>query len=443
MEKADLLILADYVITATDESPVIQNGAVAVKGPLILDAGPAADITRRYQAARTISPGGKRALMPGFVNAHTHAAMVYLRGIAGDLPLKDWLEDHIWPIESRWLSPEFVRDATGLACLEMLKAGVTTYSDMYFYEAESAGSAKKLGMRAVLGAGIVDFPTKTGSGPDEYLAKAENFIKKISSFGGGLVTPAVAPHSLYTCSPDTLKKTRKLADKYGVSMHLHLSETQWEVKEVMKTCGQRPVKFLHSIGCLTENTTAAHCVWVDDEEIELLAQSKAGVAHCPESNLKLASGFAPVAKMLQAGVRVSLGTDGAASNNDLNVMGEMGTAAKLHKALSGDPSAVDAHTAIKMATAGGAAAIGLGGKTGSIKKGLAADMIILDMNKPHLAPLHDVLAHIVYAALPSDVESVFVNGKQVVEKGRLITASEEEIMQKAEEWGRRIREERE
>lgn len=437
MEKADLILTADYLLTMEEDTGLIGAGACAVRDGIIADFGPSYEIEKKYTAPDVL--GGKGyVLMPGLINTHTHAPMVFLRGIADDLPLREWLEKHIWPLEEKWLGPEFIYDATRLACLEMLKAGITTYNDMYFYEREAAGAIKELGMRAVLGSGILDFPTKIAKTRDEYFARAEENIKFFLD-NGGLIRPAIAPHALYTCGPECQKRAAQMAEEYGIEMHLHLSETKWEAEEIKKLYGMSPVKFLDHLGVLSERVLAAHCVWVDDEEIKLLAKRNVGVAHCVESNLKLASGIAPVDRMLKAGVRVTFGTDGAASNNDLNIFGEMGTAAKLHKAASGDPTALDAKTALKMATIWGAQAMGLGEITGSIKRGKSADLILLNIDKPHLTPVYNIYSQLVYAAGRSDVEAVVIDGKLLVRDGKLLGASERDILGKAREWAEKIK----
>lgn len=436
MKNADYIIRGDYILPMDESHTVIKDGAVVVKGKSIIDVGEGKDISKKYSAKKIIS-GKNRAVLPGLINTHTHAAMVYFRGMADDLPLKEWLEKHIWPAENKWLSPEFVSDATELACLEMLKAGITTYSDMYFFEDASAGAAKKLGMRAVLGAGIVDFPTISGKNADEYLGKAEKFIEKWNK--DELIVPCIAPHSIYACGPETLTKVKKIADKYNVPIHIHVSEAKWEVDELEKKYGRRPVEHLYKLGFLDEKIVAVHCIWLNDKEIEMLAKHKVGVSHCIESNLKLGSGIAPVPQMLKAGIKVTFGTDGAASNNDLNILSEMSTAAKVHKAVSGDPTVLDAKTALLMATRWGAEVLGLGEITGSLEKGKAADIVTVNLDKPHLTPLYDIYSHIVYSSMASDVETVFVNGKLVVDTGKICTADEEDILLKAKEWRNKIR----
>jgi 5-methylthioadenosine/S-adenosylhomocysteine deaminase len=435
MQDIDYIINADYILPMDEGLTVIRDGSIAVKGNRILKAGSSKEISHHFASKVTID-GKHKAVFPGLINTHTHAAMVYFRGIADDQPLKEWLEHHIWPAENRWLSPEFISDAIELACLEMLKGGITAYNDMYFYEDAAAETTKRIGMRAVLGAGILDFPTKSARTTDEYFLNAESFIKNWK--GDNLITPCIAPHALYTCGPETLKKARRVADAHDIPIHIHLSETRWEKEQIRNKYNMMPVLYLESLGFLDERVLAAHCVWLTDHEIEILHKRNAGVSHCIESNLKLASGISPVVKMLKAGVKVTFGTDGAASNNDLNVLSEMSTAAKLHKAVSEDPTALDAKTALLMATRWGAEVLGLGKVTGSIEEGKAADLVMVNLNKPHLIPLYNIYSHIVYAMRSSDVEMVMVDGKVIVNDGKLMTADESEILQKARNWAEKI-----
>lgn len=435
MQKVDLIVCGDYVLTMNEKLEVISSGAVVIHDKKIIDVDTADAILKRYSSEKIIEGKG-RAVLPGLINTHTHAAMVLFRGLVDDLLLKEWLEKYIWPAENKFLSPEFIHDAIELACLEMLKAGITTYNDMYFYGDAAAQATKKIGMRAVLGSGIVDFPTATAKTADEYLEKAARFINSWNE--DELIIPCIAPHSIYACSPETLKKSKAIADKYGSLLHIHLSETEWEVGEVMSLYGKKPVKHLEAIGFLEGRVLAAHCVWVDDDEIELLARRNVSVSHCMESNLKLSSGFAPVVTMLMSGVKVTFGTDGAASNNDLNILSEMATTAKVHKALANDPTILDAKTVVLMATRWGAEALGLGEKVGSIERGKTADIITINFQKPHLTPLYDVYSHMVYAAMASDVETVIVNGRVIIDNRVLTTGSEDEILQKASEWGKQI-----
>ncbi|HDO22560.1 MAG TPA: amidohydrolase, partial [Nitrospirae bacterium] len=311
------------------------------------------------------------------------------------------------------------------------------FNDMYFFGDASAESVHKTGIRAVLGAGILDFPSVAASTSDEYFDKAEEFIGRF--IDDPLVTPCIAPHAPYTCSPDTYRRAVKLAEKYDVPLHTHLSETEWEVGEIRKRYGKTPVKYLEDAGALDERLLAAHCVWLSDEEIEILARYNAGVAHCIMSNLKLASGIAPVVRMLNSGLNVSFGTDGAASNNDLDILNEMSTAAKLHKAVSGDPTVLNARTALLMATKYGAKALRMGDRLGSIQEGYVADIIVLNLNKAHLTPIYDVYSHMAYSARASDVEYVMINGRLVLNGGDPVFCSEEEIISRANRWAEKIK----
>lgn len=435
MMPVDYIFCGDYVLTMDHALTVIEKGAVAIQGDKIHAVGPQGEITQKYRADKVLKGEG-RAIMPGFINTHTHAAMVYFRGLADDLPLTEWLNHHIWPAENTWLSPAFISDAVELACLEMLKGGVTTYNDMYFFEDAAALASKRMGMRAVLGSGILDFPSVSAQTADEYLENAKHFVRTWEN--DELITPCIAPHAPYTCGPDTLKKAKTLAEILRVPLHIHLSETQWEVGEVMARYHKRPVEHLAELGFLDESVLAAHCVWLHDNEIDLLARYRVGVSHCMESNMKLASGFAPIVSLITAGVKVSFGTDGAASNNDLNILSEIAMTAKVHKALASDPTVLDAKTVLLMATRWGAEVLGLGRLTGSIEAGKAADIIAFNLEKPHLKPLYNIFSHIVYAAMSSDVETVMINGKLLMHDRQLLTVDEGEILHKANVWRERI-----
>ncbi len=433
-QTVDLIARGRWVLTMDEGGPV-KDCAVAVDKGVIVDVGPIPAIDALYDSTDTIG-GPDCFVMPGMVNSHTHSPMALLRGIADDLPLMEWLERHIWPAEDAWLSEEFVHDATELAVLEMLTSGVTACSDMYFFQDATAKVMKRLGMRAVLGAGVIDFPTKTTTGPDDCIARAADFIARWK--GDRLITPSIAVHSAYTCGPDTLKKSMELAQREGVLLQIHLSETEWEVGEIQSRYGRRPALHLDSLGVLNDNLLAAHCVWLSDEEIALMAERGARVAHCIESNLKLASGVAPIPKMLRAGITIGLGTDGAASNNDLCVLGEAQTVSKVHKAVWKDPTAMDANTVIRMATRDGAKAIGLP-QCGHIAKGACADIITVDLMRPHMVPMYNLPSQIIYAMEASDVRDVVVDGKVVVRAGRLVNADQMEIILKAQAWGERIK----
>lgn len=432
--QADYIVYGDYVLTMNEKMDVLQDGAVAVRDKKILELGSAAALFKKYPDAKVV--GGKGHLvMPGLINTHNHAAMVNLRGIADDLPLKEWLENYIWPLEKEFVSPDYVFDAMELACLEMLKGGTTSFADMYFYGDSLARATRNVGLRGVIGETIFDFPTGVAQNADEYLQKAEVFISDWKN--DDLIVPNLATHAPYTCAPETLLKAQKMAKKHNCLVQIHISETEWEVGEILKRYGKRPVEHLDSIGFLDNNVLAAHCVWLDQNEIAIMAKRGVGVAHCVESNLKLASGFAPVPEMLKTGVKVSIGTDGAASNNDLNMFSEISTAAKLHKAVVKDPTVLDAKTALLMATRWAAQALGLS-NLGYLAPGCLADIITLDMQKPHLLPIYDVYSHLVYAANSADVVNSMVNGQLLFANREVRSCSEAEILAKAKIWNQKI-----
>jgi len=435
--NSTFIVRAQYLITMNKKEQIIENGAVVVKDGRVADIGEFGEILKKYKEQIPVYGNSHSALMPGFINTHTHAAMVLFRGIADDLPLKQWLTEHIWPREAKFLSEEFVYDGTLLACLEMLKSGTTTFSDMYFFTESIAKAAKDAGIKAVVGQGVLDFPTPSGSGAKDYLAKAEDFIKNFKS--DDYIIPAVAPHAIYTCSRETLLSCKELALKYNVPMHIHLSETFQEVEESLNRHGLRPVKYLDSIGLLEAKIIAAHCVWLNEEEIEIMAKHNVGVSHCIESNLKLSSGIAPVAKMIRKGVKVSMGTDGAASNNNLDLLEEISIAAKVQKGITADPTVLDVKTCMKMLTIWAAEGLGLEKEIGSIEVGKKADMILMNLRMPHLQPIYDIYSTIIYSAKASDIEDVFVNGVPVILNGRAQFIDEDEIIDKALWWSERIK----
>ncbi|MEN2986484.1 MAG: amidohydrolase [Thermodesulfovibrionaceae bacterium] len=433
----EFIVRGQYVITMNEKDEIIEDGAVFVKDGVISDIGTFPEILKRYKTTTQIYGNSYSAVMPGFINTHTHAAMALFRGIADDLPLKKWLTEHIWPKEAKFLSPEFVYDGTALACYEMLKSGTTTFNDMYFFTESIAQAAKDLKIRAVVGQGVLDFPTVSGKDADEYLKKAEEFINKYKD--DDFITPAVAPHAIYTCSRETLLKSKNLALKYNTPIHIHLSETFHEVDECIKNYGVRPVKYLENIGFFEGRVLAAHSVWVDDEEIELMAKYNVAVSHCIESNLKLSSGIAPVAKMIKRGVIVSMGTDGAASNNNLDLLEEISIAAKVQKGITGDPTVVDVKSCMKMLTIWAAKALGLETQLGSIEVGKKADLVVMNLKKAHLQPIYDIYSIIIYSAKASDIEDVFVNGTPVVVNGRHQFIDEDEVIGKALWWAKKIK----
>ncbi len=438
LKKADIIISGCSVLVMDDDLTLIQDGAIAVEGSAIASVGSTQDIEKAYGAGQIIQAEGRLA-MPGLVNVHTHAPMVYFRGLADDLPLREWLEQHIWPAEAKFVNADFVAEATKLAAVEMIKSGTTLFCDMYFAQESAAKSVNEVGIRAVLGEGLLDFPTPVSKNPEEGLKNSEKFIK--NWLGDKLVNPAVAPHALYTCSPELLRAAKKLADKYEVLLHIHLAEESWEVDKIKGEEGVSPVEYLNNLGFLGERTSAAHVNWVSDKDIEILAKTRTGVCHNPQSNMKLATGFCPVADMLEAGVKVGLGTDGASSNNDLDMFGEMATASMLQKAFKKDPSLLKSKEVVWMATRGGAAVLGLGSQIGSLEVGKKADIILINLDKPHLVPMYDVYSHLVYTVNGADVETVLVDGKVLMENRKIKTVDEEEIIHRAQAFAKRLKEE--
>jgi 5-methylthioadenosine/S-adenosylhomocysteine deaminase len=363
--------------------------------------------------------------------------MTLFRGLADDLPLQNWLEEHIFPAEGKWVNGEFVYWGTLLACAEMVRSGTTTFCDGYFFEDRAARAALQSGMRGLVAQGILDFPTPDSPSPDESIKRIKGFIQDYSA--SDLIKPAIFAHTAYTCSPNLLQECRSLADRYGVPLITHLSESRDEVEEVMKKYGRRPLDHLENIGLLSSPLIACHCVWLTEEEMDLLARREVRVVHNPESNMKLASGVAPVPDLLARGVTVGLGTDGCASNNNLDLFQEMDSAAKLHKVHRLDPTVMPSQTVLEMATLGGARVLGMEKEIGSLEAGKKADVIVLELNRPHLQPVYNLVSHLVYSATGADVRDVIIDGKMVMENRKLLTLDEEEILAKAGEWGRKIR----
>ncbi len=434
-EPVALLLEGAWVLTQNRAREVFSPGAVAVRGEEIVAVGPPADLKARYQAARTLTyPQG--LILPGLINAHTHAAMSLFRGLADDLPLEEWLNSYIFPAE-RCLNRDHVYWGTKLAVAEMLLSGTTTFCDMYLFADAVAQAVADTGIRAVVGEVLYDFPSPNYGPPAAGLIFSENLCRAWQ--GHPLVSIAIQPHAVYTCSPDLLQQCGELADKYETRLIIHLSETQQEVADCQARYGVTPVAHLHRLGLLTARLVADHAVVLTEADQELLAASGAGVAHCPESNMKLASGLAPVAELLDRGVPVGLGTDGCASNNNLDLFQEMDTAAKLQKVRYLDPTRLPATAALDLATRGGAAILGLAPQVGALTPGRKADLVVLDLNQPHLTPLYDPYSHLVYAAGGADVQTVMVNGRLVVQDRRVLTFDLEETMARARELAQGIR----
>jgi len=436
-ETLDLLITGGTLLTMSHDMKVIEDPVIGVRDGTILFVGEKEDDPFLYNAKETIDVSGS-VIMPGLINTHTHLPMVAFRGMADDLALMDWLHNHIFPAEAQYVNREMVYHASMLSIAEMILSGTTTFCDGYFFEDGVAEAAIDAGMRGMPCQGFTDFPTSDIPDPSQRAAVAEAFIKKWSG-ASPLIHPALFCHAPYTCSPETLCMIKEIARDYDVPFLIHLAETQGEVADIKNRYGKTPVRHLRNLDVLDDRTIAIHCVWLDEEEMDILAERSVKVSHTPESNMKLAAGTAPVPEMLRKGITVGLGTDGCASNNDLDLILEMGTAARIHKVSSMDPTVMDAKTVLRMATIEGAKVLGLDDTIGSIEAGKRADITILDMNKPHLTPLYNPYSHIVYAASGSDVKTVIIDGRVVMEDRRLLTINENEAMTRVREIAERVK----
>ena len=434
VKKADLLVTNGRVLTLDTAGTEIVDGAVAVGGDRILALGPAADF-EDWAIGRTIDAGGG-LILPGLVNTHTHAAMTLFRGLADDLPLMTWLNDHIFPAEAK-LDPEMVRVGTTLACAEMIRSGTTCFCDMYLFEGAVAEAARSAAMRAVVGEVLYDFPSPNYGPIEAGFAYTRDLIARWRD--DPLITIAVEPHSPYLCAPELLREAAALAEANDIPLVIHLSETRTEVATIEERYQKTPVVHLADLGILGPRTVACHCVELTEQDIALLKKTDTNVAHNPESNMKLASGVAPVPQRLAAGICVGLGTDGCSSNNDLDLFAEMDTAAKLHKVDHLDPTVASAEAVLAMATRDGAKVLGLGDQIGTLEAGKRADLIVIDTDKPHLTPMYSPVSHLVYSVKGSDVVTSVINGKVVMEKGELLTVDEEREMAEARQEEDKIR----
>ena len=439
-QPVDILLTNAHVLSMDEQLAQYDPGAVAVRGNSIVAVGPEADIKKEYAAKETFDCCGK-ILMPGLINAHTHVPMTLLRGLADDLRLDVWLQGYMWPVEREFVSPEFVRLGTQIACAEFIRSGVTTFNDMYFFEEEVAQATAEAGLRAVCGQSVLKFPTSDAPSYEDAMARARGFIQTWK--GHELIVPAIAPHAPYTTTADMLRETAELAKEFDVPLHIHLAETSFEVENMREEQGMPVIPYVKKQGLFEAKVIAAHCVHVDIGEIRTLKNHGAGVAHNPSSNLKLASGFAPVTKMLEAGLNVGIGTDGPASNNNLDMFEEMRLASFVAKAASNDPTSVPAQTALTMATRLGAQALHLGPLTGSLTPGRRADLIVVDLSPVHNSPRfrrdpNNAYAQIVYAAKSADVSDVMVNGKWLMRGRQLLTLNEDELLNRASEIAKKI-----
>jgi 5-methylthioadenosine/S-adenosylhomocysteine deaminase len=436
MDAVDLLIVGGAVITMNSDRRVFENGYVAIRGERVFDVGDSANLkAKRYKAGRTIDARGK-VVLPGLINAHTHIPMTLFRGVADDLDLQDWLTRYIFPAEAKNVTRDFVVAGTRLGLAEMIRGGTTTYADMYYFEDAIAEETKKAGLRGTLGETVIDFPAPDNKTWEDALSYTDVFIKRWK--GDALITPAIAPHAPYTVSPEHLKAVKAFAEERDVPILTHLAEAPTETKVIAEKYNARPALYLDSLGFLSRRLLAAHVVHVNDREIEILKEREVGVAHCPQSNMKLSSGAAPIPQMLKSSLRVGLGTDGAASNHDLSMWEEMDTAAKLHKLVTMSPTVVTAQQALEMATIGGARALHMEREIGSIESGKRADLIVVDLSALHLTPRYNVVSHLVYAAKASDVTDTIVNGRPLMRNRRLLTLDEEAVKAAARHYQKQV-----
>jgi 5-methylthioadenosine/S-adenosylhomocysteine deaminase len=433
---ADLVLTNGIVVTMDGSRRVLNPGAVAISGTTIAAVGEPQAVAAEFKARDTIDARG-RVIMPGLINTHTHAPMVMYRGLADDLALMDWLQKYIFPAEAKTVSPAFVRTGTRLAVLEMIRSGTTAYVDMYYFEEEIARATKEAGLRGVLGQTIIEFPVPDAKTPGDALARTEAFIKQYRK--DDLIVPAVAPHSVYTLTADDLSRSRDLAAKYNVPLVIHLGETEDEIRMSLERHKLRPVALLDKLAFWKPHVIAAHGVWMTGSEIAGLARNNVGMAHNPESNMKLASGAAPVQEYIEAGVALGLGTDGAASNNDLDMFEAMRQAAFLHKLVSRDPRAVSAQVALEMATIGGARVIGRHDRLGSLEAGKLADLLVVRMDQARQTPMYDPVSHLVYVTRGDDVEATIVNGKVLMRAGKVLTLDEAQVLADARKAAAEVR----
>jgi 5-methylthioadenosine/S-adenosylhomocysteine deaminase len=433
--KVDLVISGGTVVTMA--GPNIDDGAVAIDKGVIVGVGKRADIAKEFDGNATIKANGN-AVLPGFVNTHTHVPMTLFRGIADDRDLMDWLQHYIFPAEAKNVSPDFVRWGTRLAAAEMIRSGTTTFTDMYYFESDVAAEAKQAGLRGVVGETMIDFPVADNKTWDEAVAYVRKFVRQWQ--GDRLITPALAPHAPFTVSEEHLRQVRALATELHAPILIHVSETKDELRQVgEKHHGMTPGAYLDSLGFLGRDVVAAHGVWLTPDEIKTFAQRGTGVAHCPESNMMLASGVAPVVDMRRAGVNVGLGTDGpAGSNNNLDMLEEAASAARLQKVSKGDPKALSARDVLEMATIGGARVLGLDKKIGTLERGKRADVVIVDLQQAKEQPVYAVESAVVYAASGSAVLTTIVDGRVLMRDRKLLTVDEAAVLQKAKQYRDRV-----
>jgi len=433
--QVDIIIKNGIILTIDKVGNIYKQGSVVVKGSKILDIGETTEIEKKYESRTVINAEGK-IVMPGLVNTHNHLTMTVFRGLADDLQLQEWLNEYIFPAEAKFINAETVRIGSELAMVEMIHSGTTTFNDMYFYEDEVAKAAKLIGMRGIVSESFMDFPVPnnpTTTHTEEYIRMMYDKYKNDE-----LVTIGVGMHSPYTCSAELIKKGMKLAKELDINYHIHVAETKWEHDLIMQKQGVSPVKYLDNLGVMQNNVVAAHSVWLDENDIKIYAERGVGAAHNPECNMKLASGVAPIPQMVEANVKVGLGTDGTASNNNLNLFQEMQTMSLVHKLWSKNPTVIPAKTALQIATIGSAKVLNLDKQIGSLEVGKKADIILLDMTKSNTTPLYDVYSALAYSFNGSDVTDVIINGKEIMRNNIILTVDENKIKQKVNELSKEI-----
>ena len=435
METVDLILSPKWLIPVIPRETCLQDHSLVVHQGRITDILPTDAISSRYQATKH-QLLTEHALIPGLINAHTHAAMSLMRGLADDRALMDWLNNHIWPAEQKWVNAKFIEDGIELAVAEMLLSGTTCFNDMYFFPDVMARTADRLGMRAVTGLIVLDFPTPWAANSEEYFEKGIALFDELRHVE--LVTAALAPHAPYTVSNQPLEKIRMLSDELDLPVHIPVPETNHEIEHSIEHYGKRPIARMQDLDLLGPNLLAVHLTHMLDEEIELLAEHNVNAVHCPQSNLKLASGFCPVVRLLDEGINLGIGTDGAASNNDLDMLEEMRSAALLAKAVANDPQSLPAHQALEMATLGGARALGLADVTGSLEIGKWADITAINLSHPSCQPVYDAISQVVYTASRQQVSDVWVAGEQLVEDSELTTIDVDDCLRRAHNWQQKI-----
>jgi len=435
-QEVDLLVSGGIVVSMDGARTIYQDGSVAIKGDAIVGVGPRAEIEAQYKSAQTLDARG-RLVLPGFINGHTHVPMTLFRGLHDDVTLNDWLYKYIFPAEAKNVNEEFVRWGTRLAAAEQIRSGVTTFADMYYFEDAVAEETKAAGMRGVLGETFIDFPAPDNKSEAEMLAYTEKFLKRWQ--GDALIHAAPAPHSIYTCSKKTIQDAAALAKKYHAPLLMHVSEMKKEWEDSEKQNGVSPVRYLEKIGVLGPDLVAAHCIFVDEADRKLLAERQVGCVHNPSSNMMIASGVSPVPEMRAAGIPVGLGTDGpAGSNNDLDLMEEIDLAAKLAKITKMDPLALNAKAVVEMATIDGARALHMDKEIGSLEARKKADLILISLNEPNAVPMYDIYAQIAYSLKASDVETVVIGGRVVMQERKLLTIDEPRVLEKAREYRKSV-----